>query len=410
MPNRFPDLSAYLADLGEPSNTVLAEAWSALEQAIATGETGEPASTETAMEPRGRDVGTFGSPKRSSSRRRKVAVLAAVVAASIAAVVVPLAVRSGHRTPLTVTSTTVTTTRPHIAPLAYTAATPKGWSPVAFESVQISVPSSWFIEDPGYSCGGGVNGMVFIAQAPHVPAGAGCRLPSNVVTLTSAGRSPVPHARTAIVNGVHVQVGWTRAGSAVAYTERGLGMEVTASGPLARRVLQTITHSPLSVVLGSAVSGSPPGWRTVAFGGLRFAVPSSWQIGRDSWWGGCPYDIATNDLRLSTAQSLSVPGCPPPPTNAGYEAALPGMVIGAGPQVTAYSAVPGKRCVQRNSLRICIDPPPLGGGFTPGRQLGLLTAEVFLPGQTRPDQVEIGLSGSGLTPLRIFDSLRASAG
>jgi hypothetical protein len=405
MPSGFPELSAYVNDFGEPSDAVLAQARSSLKAAIASEKTAEPAIGENTIDPfPGRPHGGLWSRNQRSSRWRRVTVFAAVVAATVAAVIIPLSVRSGRPAP-----STSTPTRSHLAPLADTAATPKGWSPVAFETLQISVPSSWFIEDPGYTCGGGVTGMVFIAEAPHLPSSMGCSRPANIVTVMSAGRSPVPHARSSVVNGVHVQVGWTRSGSTVTYIERGLGLDVTASGPLARTVLQTITHSPLSVVLDSTANGRPSGWRSVAFGGLRFSVPNTWRTTRDSWWGGCPYDIAANVLRLSTAQSVSVPVCPQQPTNAGYEAALPGMVVGAGPDA-ATNQVPGRRCVQRNALRICIDPPPLSGGFEPGRQLGLLTAEVYLPGLGRPDQVEIGLDGSGLIPLRIFDSLRPSYG
>lgn len=404
MPSGFPELSAYVNNFGGPSDAVLAEARSVLQGAIAIEETGQAATAESPMEAFPRPSGAFRSRSRWPSRWRRVTLVAAVIAATVAAIVIPLSVRSGRPAP-----STGNTMRSHRAPLADTSATPKGWSPVAFESVQISVPSSWLIEDPGYSCGGGVSGMVFIAEAPHLPSSMGCSRPANIVTVASAGRSPVPHARSSVLNGVHVRIGWTRTGSTVTYAERGLGMDVTASGPLARTVLQTITHSPLSVVLGSVITGMPAGWRSVTFGGLRFSVPSTWRITRDSWWGGCPYDIAASVLRLSTAQSLSTPGCPPPPTTAGYEAAVPGMVVGAGPQATDYG-VPDTRCVQRDALRICIDPPPLRGGLTPGRQLGLLTAEVFLPDQRRPDQVEIGLAGSGIAPLRILDSLRPSDG
>jgi hypothetical protein len=251
--------------------------------------------------------------------------------------------------------------------------------------------------------------MLFVGEMPHLESNMGCRSPTNTVSVKTAATSPVPHARAEVENGVHVEIGWRRVGTTVTHLERGLGMDVTASGPVARNVLRTITHSPLSVVLGSAVNGTPVRWRTVDFGGLQFAVPGSWQVTRDSMWGGCPFDIEANVLRLSTAQSLSAPRCFAPSSNAGYEAAVAGMVVGAGPQVTGTD-VTSDRCVQRDDLRICIEPAPLTGGLTAGRQLGLLTAEVFLAGQNRPDQVEIGLAGSGLTPLRIFDSLRPSSG
>jgi hypothetical protein len=64
-------------------------------------------------------------------------------------------------------------------------------------------------------------------------------------------------------------------------------------------------------------------------------------------------------------------------------------------------------CLSRHTLRICLDPPPPPvGGFSPGHELNLLTAQVRLPGQTAVDQIEIGLTGTGVTPLDIFDSLK----
>ena len=292
----------------------------------------------------------------------------------------------------------------HVAPLANTAATPRGWSPIAYGNLQISVPSSWLVEDPGYSVDGDVPGTVFVGEAPARSSRA---LPPNLVSFTTARVSPVAHARAVLVNGVHATLGWTKPGGKTTYLERALGMEVTVSGPFAQRILQTTTHSPLSVVLGSGVVGTPPGWRTVSFGGLRFAVPGTWRIERDSWWGGCPGDIEPYYLRLSTARTLSLPSCPAPPPTAAHVGAVPGVVLGAGPQVSGTGSPTGS-CLSRVGLRICLEPPPFGGGFEAGRQLDLLTALVYLPGRTVPDQVEIGLFGSGLVPLQIFDSLRPS--
>jgi hypothetical protein len=53
-----------------------------------------------------------------------------------------------------------------LSPLADVSLTPPGWAPVGLGPIQISVPSSWLIEDPGYACGGGAQGMVFVNQSP----------------------------------------------------------------------------------------------------------------------------------------------------------------------------------------------------------------------------------------------------
>ena len=282
MPNGFPDLSDFVDEL-ESRRTRSSQSAVRLVQVITAGDVGVPVAVPTAVEPSVPDSRRFTGRNPSRSRWKAPALVVAVAAASIAAIVVPLAVRSGQSALLP-----VPTSPTHVGPLADTAATPKGWSPVAFGNAQISVPSSWFVEVPGFTCGGGVQGMVFVAKAPRLPRGMGCSYPTNIVSLRIATRSPLRHARTAIVNGVYVHVGSTRAGSTLTYVERGLGMDLSASGPFARKVLGTITHSPLSVVLGSSVSGTPHGWRTADFGGLQFAVPGSWRLTRDSWWGGCP--------------------------------------------------------------------------------------------------------------------------
>jgi hypothetical protein len=81
------------------------------------------------------------------------------------------------------------------------------------------------------------------------------------------------------------------------------------------------------------------------------------------------------------------------------------MVVSAGPRVGA--APPDATCLTRNTLRICVDPPPsVNGGFVNGQELNLLTAQIAVPGQATTAQIEIGLTGSGLAPLEIFDSVR----
>lgn len=298
----------------------------------------------------------------------------------------------------------------HLAPLADTALTPSGWSPVGLGAVQVSVPSGWTIEDPGYTCMVApevMAGVIFINQAPHFPADLECSTPTNVVEMSTASGSPLRDAHSAVINSIAVSEATTASGSTSAELIRALGVEVEVSGPLSSRIVGTLTHSPLSVVLDSSVSSVPAGWQHVTFGGIQFAVPGGWTIERDDMWPGCPYNIASRVLELSTATSLFVPFCPAPPETAGYLSAHPGMVLGAGPQVSGAPA--GASCLKRNDLRICVDPPPPStGGFPVGRELNLLTAQITVPNPTTVDQIEIGLTGSGLTPLQIFDSMRSS--
>jgi hypothetical protein len=81
------------------------------------------------------------------------------------------------------------------------------------------------------------------------------------------------------------------------------------------------------------------------------------------------------------------------------------MVLGSGSQVSR--APVGAKCLRRNGLRICVDPPPSPtGGEESGIELNLLTAQISVPKQSAVDQIEIGLTGTGVTPLQIFDSMR----
>jgi hypothetical protein len=237
-----------------------------------------------------------------------------------------------------------------------------------------------------------------------LPLGIGCGPATNVVVLRSAASTPVPHRHAETVNGLHVETGWTRQNGRTTYLERGLGLDISATGPLAPAVLRTLTHSPLSVLLHSPKVAAPTTWRRVHFGGLQFAVPPAWRTEHQSGWGGCPYNLQPSVLVLNTARTNSDPGCPAPPTTAGFVAGVDGMVVGAGRKVTDQH-LQGEHCVAQNALRICLYPPPLDGGYPQGRGLEFLTALIYLPGHNRPDQVEIGLNGSGLVPTQIFDSL-----
>jgi hypothetical protein len=292
-----------------------------------------------------------------------------------------------------------------VAPLPNTTLTRRGWSPIGLGAVQISVPSDWFVEDPGLVCSQG-DSMVFIDQKPYAPPKEmGCTAPINAVELSTATRAALPSPRRVLVNSIPVYESATGSGSKETEIVRALGIQLSVAGPLSARVVATLTHSPYSVVLGSSVRSVPAGWRHVAFGGIRFAVPGRWAIERNASWGGCPYNIQGDELELSTAQVFSAPGCPAPFETAGYLAAHPGMVFGSGPQVP--HAPRDAHCLQRNHLRICIDrPPPPVGGLAPGHELNLLTAQITVPKQVAIDQIEIGLTGNGLTPLQIFDSIQ----
>ncbi len=294
-----------------------------------------------------------------------------------------------------------------LAPLADPAATPKGWSPVELGAIEVSVPSRWLLEYPGLSCATNPQGQVFLQQHSTTPAGSKCTA-ADLVTIGSTPQQPLGHPHHLVVDGVPVTRGQLDTGEGTVLAERALGMQVDARGPHASRVLATLTHSPRSVVLHSTVSSAPPGWQKLTFGGLRFAVPGSWTLTHEPGWPGCPSNIEPDVVLVQRADSAAAGSCGGTfPSTAGDYAGRPGLVVAAGPGVTA--APPGATCLQRNTLRICVDPPPAGGGQAPGHEPGLLTAQVTVPGQSHLDQVEIGLHGTGLQALEIFDSITPAA-
>lgn len=265
-------------------------------------------------------------------------------------------------------------TATHVTRLPDTVLTPTGWSPLGLGAIQISVPSGWFIEDPGTICGEGVP-EVLINQTPTA---IGCRLPDNVVELSTATKTPLAHSHRGTTNSIPVTETTRSSGSTTSVIVRAIGMQLRAQGPLAARVVATLTHSPYSVVIGSSVSSVPAGWQHVVFGGIRLSVLGKWAMSRSTTWGGCPYNIEGGVLALSTAQVLSAPGCPSPPETAASLAARRGMVLDAGPLVS--HAPENATCLRRNGLRICIDPPPpLVGGSEPGHEVNLLTAQITVP-------------------------------
>lgn len=296
----------------------------------------------------------------------------------------------------------------HSAPLPDTSLTLRGWSPVSLGDVQISVPSDWFVEDRGFVCGGGVQGMVFINQTPTSPRlGMGCPLSPTVIEMTTVSGALSNSHRTT-VNSIPATEGTVRSGSVSTDVVRVLGMQIDARGPLGSQVERTITYSPLSVVLNRSVTSVPPGWSPMIFGGIRFSVPSQWRVERGTGWPGCPGIIPADVLELSTANEIYAGSCEVPPETAGYVAANPSMFLGSGPLIDPTPT--NAKCISRSGLHICIDGAPSpSGGFTPGQELNVLIAQVTLPGQTTVDQIEIGLTGRGITPLEIFDSMKPDA-
>ena len=89
--------------------------------------------------------------------RRRVAIGGLVLLVCMSACSSPAGAREVNDSPTT-----------YVTQLADTALTPEGWSPLGLGTIQISVPSGWFVEDPGTICGGGARACAVVARyRPH---------------------------------------------------------------------------------------------------------------------------------------------------------------------------------------------------------------------------------------------------
>ncbi|MGO9197043.1 MAG: hypothetical protein ACLQK4_07915 [Acidimicrobiales bacterium] len=336
--------------------------------------------------------------RHSTRNARRLAVLLTIAAVTIAAVVVPLSLKNSNVKSSRPTSSTAVSGRTPRPGVVDTAATPKGWSPVDFQDVQISVPNSWSVENSGTVCAGdGVKGTVFLGEPISISSGVSCKLVPNAISMEPL-ESAIGTYRTAIVNGISVDVEQAAGVFRQPYAEWVLGVELTARGPMAKAVLQTLTISPYLVVMRSRDVRAPKSWREITFGGIQFAAPRSWRERSDDVWGGCGYGISPDTVTLDTAtQSGANEVCPGVPAMARVEAAHAGVVIGSG----RYAVLGSTRhwtCMFPKDFSYCIDPSSDSGG--------LLTLAVELPTVRRPVVAEIGLAGSGDIAAAILDSIR----
>jgi hypothetical protein len=297
------------------------------------------------------------------------------------------------------------------APASGFRSTTATWVPINFGDVQVSVPSGAVIGSSGCP---DPTATVTI-HLGRQPAGVfGCPFePVGVTTLTleslPTGRSTSGLAAHT-VNGVKV---FSNFGSPAAAQELvpSLGVEVQASGPLASRVLGTLTRSPRAVALaGGGTPRAPRSWRRVTFGGLSAAVPSNWTVehvtDEDASCepqppgepGGVMGDESRPTVILDTGQG-PLPPCPAilAEPDQPVEQASDGLVIDPGPigplsGVTSYS-----RCISVDRLRIC--PTNDAGQY----------GELVLGVHTRSGKkvaVVIGDGMSGETARTILYSLR----
>jgi hypothetical protein len=284
---------------------------------------------------------------------------------------------------------------------------PAGWVPVPFRRAQLSVPGLWLVESPGQSwCAPQSRGMIFAGGRPRIPKGAGCGRIASLAWIRPAGHIPpgLRHRRpSAVIHGIPVYRLPSGQGS-VRYLVPELGVRVGASGPLHRRVLATLTRSPLSVVLRRGPARPvPASWIWHRSGGVRFAVPRSWSLQRENQWATCGTGLVSRSLLLIDAirPPARLP-CPAPFPAAAAERAQPGLTVVTGKYAASSVAADFARCRVRRGARICLSSVTGQGGFLSG----VLTFSVSRTHRHEATFFLLGLSGSGARARAIFGSIK----
>jgi hypothetical protein len=293
--------------------------------------------------------------------------------------------------------------------LAFSSGSRAGWAAVPYRDAQLSVPGSWLVQAPQQlACGlPQTDGMIFAGASPRLPKGPGCSLTASLAWIVRAGNSrPGTGHRppAAVIHGIPVYRLPSGNGS-VQYLVPELGVRVGARGPLARRVLSTLTRSPLSVVLSpGGASPVPAGWSWTQSGSVRFATPPTWNLQRARRWATCGTGLASGTLLLidATRPPLALP-CPYRIPTASAGEAQPGLVVVTGKYAAQSLSQHYDRCQGRRGERICLSSVTGQGGPLSG----VLIFSVSRPRQHAVTYFLLGLSGSR-TARTIFGSISAT--
>jgi hypothetical protein len=351
-------------------------------------------------------TGTEQGTRRIQRGRRAAAIGAMAV---VAAVATAMTIGPASSTLAASRAAPAAASAPAAAPLTAVSATPTGWSPVPYESAQLSVPGSWLVESPRQlSCGfPPIDGMIFVGITPGIPKGFGCAPTASLAWILPAG--PLPKGiknrkPTAVINGIPVYRLPSAKGSTL-YLVPELGVRVGARGRPASRVLATLTRSPLDVVLrrGPATKVAA-GWTRRQFGGIRFATPRSWTLHRENEWATCGTGLVPSWLLLidATKPPLALP-CPFQFPSATADQAQPGLTVVTGKYAAESVGESYGSCQARHGVRICLSSVTGQGGLI----AGVLIFSVTLPKHPATFFL-LGLSGSGASARAVFDSVSAA--
>ncbi|HXW34178.1 MAG TPA: hypothetical protein VEJ87_06320 [Acidimicrobiales bacterium] len=135
----------------------------------------------------------------------------------------------------------------HPASLARTSVTPEGWVRVRHGKAQISVPGSWstIAVDCPWGREPGVVIQRDVASFTNCTDETGAPVSNEVRIAPLSPPVLEPSERRSVINGIEVYWGLPAVGmiSYIGYQVPSLGVQIDASGPLARRVLNTLTRS-----------------------------------------------------------------------------------------------------------------------------------------------------------------------
>jgi hypothetical protein len=289
----------------------------------------------------------------------------------------------------------------------------QSWIPVAFGSIQLSVPPSWTVVDGGGSrcrVSPGVILSDWDATPPSqwCPAGSGPSSPSTtIITLSRTTRLPQVPRRSSVVHGITLlenidsvtpqtrndPTGIPNGGGA--YLLRPEDIEIAVSGPPAASVLQTLRISPrASVTAPGSGPHVPETWRRVSFDGVHFAVPPSWPVLRLRDPPFCDSPVAL-DSQSRPSAIVTTEALPPSTASCVDRNPLPPM---NGIELDAAKAVyPTGTCIPRRQrgLVLCLDQ---------SSPWSILFARITEP-SGRTLNVQLGLAGDGRVARTVLHSL-----
>ena len=334
------------------------------------------------------------------ARIRRVRLRRRWTGAALSGVAVAAAVAVALSSPPAPSQVEPATRGPQV-PLTDTAVTPAGWTPVAYGSVQISVPAHWRVASR-LVCGRAGHGYVVLGTTATslVVRNPRCRQAANMVAIQVLPKGQGhTRRRTGQINGIPLLGVRPVVRGSATFLAPTMHVLITARGPLANQVLGTLTRSPLSVVLAPGRRfPAPHTWRWHDFGGIRFATPGAWRVRRSRLWFSCwnvVYPALSVELVRGTRRVLM--SCAPPLDSAGFLRPSRGVAVGFGRYAALYDATSEIGCRRLHGLRACFYWP------SPGRPLELA---VFVPGQGKPTVVDVGLEGSGAEARTIVESIR----